>query len=236
VAGRSTRSLAVLWPRRKRLSKKFIKPKSTRPSDASTHEAIGRFNAAIGFLASFDHSGRIPELEAAVLQVRKALESIAMAAIAPNKDKYEAFRALATNAPDFTKDYHAARIFQALEKINPNFYPTALLPSVRQSDGRHHFPRKELGFLSKKRFASTYDRLGKHLHADNPWGSPKHLANLANEIPKVIDESFGLLELHVAYVRAPRYDGVWIVEANRRGSKPKIIQALASGPYAVKDS
>jgi hypothetical protein len=203
---------------------------------AKIHEAVGRFNAAIGFLASYHQSGRIPELEAAVLQVRKALESIAMAAIAPNKEKYEAFRALATNAPDFTKDYHAARIFQALEKINPNFYPMALLPSVRQADGHHHFPRKESGFLSKKQFGAAYDRLGKHLHADNPWGSSKHLANLANDMPKVIDDSFGLLELHVAYVRAPQYDGVWVVEANRRGSSPKIIQAMAAGPYAVKDS
>src|SRR5262245_21121762 len=107
------------------------------------HQATGRLNAAKGFLASYDSTHRVSELEAAILQVRKALEAIALASIAPNKAKYAEFRALATNAPDFTKDYHAMRIFQTLEKMNANFYPTALLPAVRQPDGRHHFPRRE---------------------------------------------------------------------------------------------
>ena len=112
-------------------------------------EAACRLNAADDYLARYDGSQMIADLESAVLQVRKALEAIAFASIAPNKPEYQALRAAATKAPDFTKDYHAVRIFGALERVNKNFYPTALEPGVRQSDGRIHFDKKESGVLSQ---------------------------------------------------------------------------------------
>ena len=199
-------------------------------------EAIGRLNAAQGFIASYEMTKRLPELESAVLQVRKSLEAIALASIAPNKAQYAAFRAMSTDAPDYTKDYHAGKIFKALEKINKNFYPVALLPAVRRPDGTHHFGRKQSGFLSKKRFESVYDRLGKYLHAHNPWGTEKHLHNLANELPSVIDQAFGLLELHVTFIRTPEFKGAWVVEASKTGGPPRVITSVANGDYAVQDS
>lgn len=199
-------------------------------------EATSRLNAAQGFLSSYGMTKNLPELEAAVLQIRKSLESIALASIAPNKAQYAAFRAMATDSSDYTKDYHAGRIFNTLEKINKDFYPVALLPAVRQPDGTHHFGRKQSGFLSKKRFESAYGRLGKYLHAHNPWGTEKHLHNLAKELPQIIDQAFGLLDLHVTFIRTPQYKGAWVIEASRTGSQPKVITSVAKGDYAVQDS
>ncbi|MGH9425885.1 MAG: hypothetical protein ACRD2L_06210, partial [Terriglobia bacterium] len=48
-----------------------------------------RLRAANVFLARHREDGSVPELEASILQVRKALEAIAFAAIAPNKSTYE---------------------------------------------------------------------------------------------------------------------------------------------------
>jgi hypothetical protein len=199
-------------------------------------EATSRLLAAKNFLASFTTSEAIPELEAAILQVRKALETIAFAAIAPDKKQYAAFRATATNSPDFTKDYHAAKIFTALAKINKDFYPVALLPAVRQPDGSHHFGKKQSGYLTKGKFETVYDRLGKHLHAHNPWSGNKNLQNLARDLPSIIEETHSLLDLHARFIRTPELNGVWVLETDRLGNIPRVITATAAGPYVVSGS
>ncbi len=199
-------------------------------------EATSRLLAAKGFLAAFTTTGAVPELEAAALQVRKALELIAFAVIAPDKKQYATFRAAATNSPDFTKDYHAAKIFTALARINKDFYPVALLPATRQADGSHHFGKKQAGYLTKKKFEATYDRLGKHLHAHNPWSGSKNLQNLAADLPTVIEEAHSLLDLHARFIRTPEFHGVWVIETNRLGNLPRIVIAGAAGPYVVTGS
>ena len=142
------------------------------------------------------------------------------------------FRAAALKEPDFTKDYHAAKIFTALSRVNPDFYPKALLPATRQADGSWHYGQRQGGYLSKKRFERAYDRLGKHLHAHNPWGTNKNLQNLHAVLPSTILEARGLLELHARFIRTPEFHGVWVIEARTRA--PTVISATAVGPYAVQ--
>jgi len=203
---------------------------------AMIQDASKRLNAAMGYLASFSRTHSAFEVESAVLQLRKALEAIALAAIAPNKAEYASFRAKATDSPDYTKDYHARKIFSALGRVNPNFYPMALLPAERNPDGIFHFDRKKSGYLSKKRFEAIYDRLGKHLHTDNPWGYPKHLNSLAKDLPSTIAEAHSLLELHVTFIRTPSLKGAWVVAADRNGGPPRVITSVASGEFSVEDS
>jgi hypothetical protein len=196
-------------------------------------DATKRLNAAKQYLESFTATGQMPDLESAVLQLRKALETIAFAAIAPDKKQYEALRAKALDAPDFTKDYHAKKIFFALSKVNKDFYPLPLIPGEKQADGAWHFGNKQSGFLSKKRFEAAYDRLGKHLHAHNPWSGSKNLQNLAGDLPKIIEEAHGLLDLHARFIRTPGFEGVWIFATDRIGSPPTFLTANAVGPSVV---
>ncbi len=196
-------------------------------------QAIMRLNAAGRFLGAHASSGHIAELEAAALQVRKALECIAYSAIAPDKDAYAAFRAAAVASPDFTRDYHAEKILKALAAINLDFYPKPLVARNRSNDGQFHFDGKEGGFLTQKRFGVVYDRLGKHLHADNPWSGDKNTRALASDLPGVIEEAFELLEFHVRFIRTPKFNGAWIVGAPRSGTTPVIIAGEANGPFVV---
>ena len=196
-------------------------------------EAVSRLSAAERFLGTYQAAGDLPQLESAVLQVRKSLETIAYAAIAPNKKEYAAFRALATNSPDFTKDYHASKIFAALSRINANFYPIALAPAVRQPDGSWHFDHRQSGHLTKKKFEAAYDRLGKHLHAHNPWAGGKNIQNLSADLPIIIEGSYALLELHVRYIQTPEFNGVWVIETARNGTPPRVFTATAQGAYVV---
>ncbi|MFN9448561.1 MAG: hypothetical protein ACK58U_02710 [Rubrivivax sp.] len=194
-------------------------------------ESVGRLNAALGFELEYRQTGDVATLDAAVLQLRKALEAIAIAAIAPDKNAYQAFRATADKDPDFTKDYHAAKIFSALAKVNPDFYPLPLLPAERNSDGTWHYGNKTSGVLSKKQFERCYDRLGKHLHTQNPWGSNKNLQNLSGELANIVQSAKGLLALHARFIRAPDFHGVWVVQADT--PQPTVLTAQANGPYAI---
>lgn len=55
-------------------------------------QALARLAASEKYLGSYKSHGQLCELESAALQLRKAMEAVAFAAIAPNKKMYAAFR------------------------------------------------------------------------------------------------------------------------------------------------
>jgi hypothetical protein len=176
------------------------------------------------------------DFDSGVLQLRKALESVAYASIVPNKSQYQAFRQKAETNKDFTKDFNASKIFQYLSQVNKDFYPMPLLSPVQLEDHRWHYDRKTDGILSQKRFKRFYDRLGKFLHSDNPWDTKKYRQNLAKDIDTLIKQARSLLELHAAFIRAKAYTGVWVVEVPKSNAEPKIISAVASGEVIIDSS
>lgn len=198
-------------------------------------EAVARINACDHFLESYtkDETGCL--LDAAVLQMRKALEAVAYAAIAPNKGEYARLRADANHPADYRKDYNARAILHNLSKINADFYPVPLLQANQIQPGHWHFERKTVGCLSKAKFESFYDRLGKHLHADNPWGNDKGVKNLVADLPTVRSELRELLALHSIIVRTPDFLGAWVVELPPDGRPPRIIVAEAQGEFRVAE-
>ncbi|AOJ04063.1 hypothetical protein WS70_19445 [Burkholderia mayonis] len=203
-------------------------------------EVANRLVAASTFLESFKSGGGVAFLESSALQLRKALESVAFAAIAPNQAAYAACRAKADKNKDFTKDYHAKRVFNDLGRVNPDFYPMPVLlgknSAAQDSPNNHfHFDRKESGYLTKDEFIDVYDRLGKHLHARNPWSTGDAYAGLPEMIDKTVDAAHGLIELHVAYIRTPQFSGVWLTEIPRGTLVPKMVLAQADGPYVVRN-
>jgi len=197
------------------------------------NEAIQRLGACNSFLAQHQENNDVCSFEAAVLQARKALEAIAFAAIAPNKMEYEAFRAEAEQSADYRKDYNARAIFQYLSKINKDFYPTPLQAPIRKVDGSWHFERRIDGYVTKKQFESFYDRLGKYLHADNPWGNNKNIQNLVTDFPQMITQLRGLLEWHFTVIRTPQFNGVWVVEVAANGVAPRIFVGKADGDFII---
>ena len=196
-------------------------------------EVFARLEASEKYLGQFSASGYLPEFDSAVLQLRKAMEATAFAAIAPNHLRYAAFRAQAERCPDYRKDYNAREIFLHLTKINPDFFPLALQEPVRQPDGSFHFDLKVDGFITKGKFQRLYDRLGKFLHADNPWGDDKGAQNLAVELPHAIDLLRGLLARHRTIVRTDAFSGVLVVEIPTDGRQPNVLRAGATGEFVV---
>jgi len=201
-------------------------------------EAASRLMAADRFIARHGSGKEIAYLESAALQVRKAMETIAFSAISTNKAAYEGIRSKAEQNKDFTRDYHANRIFRDLQRVQKDFYPLALVPAVNhtpelQSGRTWHFDRKDEGYLTQDKFRKIYDRLAKYLHARNPWDQPVPWEGLIEFLPSVIDETRSLIELHAAFIRTADFNGVWIVEVPKDSIEPKIIVSKADGNFAV---
>lgn len=197
-------------------------------------EALARLVVCEEFLRSYNESKNHYVLESAILQMRKALEALAFAAIAPNKIEYAEFRSKAQNNPDFTKDYNATSILQYLSKVNADFYPIPISSPIPVSPSNWHFDRRTDDSLTKNEFERFYDRLGKHLHSDNPWANDKGLTNLVKDIPKVILATRSLLSWHFTTIRTPTFSGVWVIEAPSNGTPPRAYSGQANGEFVVQ--
>jgi hypothetical protein len=196
-------------------------------------EALSRLSACESHLKLYKTSNDIYVFESAVLQMRKALESVAFASIAPNKDEYAKLRAKSEVSPDYTKDFNAKKILQLLSNINPDFYPKPISAPIPNGPNAWHFEQRVDNSLTKNKFETFYDRLGKFLHADNPWGNNKNLENLIYDLPKVINAARLLLSYHYTVIRTPNFNGVWIVQAPSDGTTPTILVGQASGDFVV---
>ena len=197
-------------------------------------ESLARVAAAETFLVGYEERRDVFALEAAMLQMRKALESMAFAAIAPNKVEYVKLRKEAENARDFRKDYSARKIVQALKQVNPDFYPVPVAAPSLIASKQWHFDRRHDDSLTQDRFETLYDRLGKFLHADNPWGHDKGYENIAKELPGVISAIRLLLSLHFVVIRAPAFQGIWVVESFADGRPSTVLTGQAAGDFVVQ--
>lgn len=97
------------------------------------------------------------------LNFRMALEQIAFGSMIANQEKYTAAY------QKFREHWHAGRVLQDLEKVNPDFYPVPLLPQAVQPDGSKHFDLRVEGVLTKAEFVDLYDHCGEVLHSKNPY-------------------------------------------------------------------
>ncbi|WP_318468758.1 hypothetical protein [Photobacterium leiognathi] len=195
-------------------------------------EAYKRLNASVYYLDGFDKSGAIIDLESAVLQLRKALECIVYSSVAPNVAKYKEFRSKSNGNKDFTKDFNGSKILKALNAINKDFYPITYGHPYRGEDGLVHFPQRKNPFPRNK-FEKLYDRLGKFLHADNPWGDDKGYQNLAQALPDEIDAIKDMLGFYLTVVRTHDFQGMWIVEISPETGVPVMHVGQADGEFVV---
>lgn len=127
-------------------------------------EAKHRLAFVERFAAGVSGQARV-DTEAACLQMRKALELIAYAAIAPHKARYEAWRKNAVKSGDFRRDYNGRKILHSLATINPYSYPRALAPAVLR-EGAWHYDSFKGPYLTKRLYEEVYDRCGRLLHAE----------------------------------------------------------------------
>jgi len=114
------------------------------------------------------------EVEFMCLQFRKILEKIALMSLVANKEIY------AEQNEKFRKHYHAERIMNDLERINPLFYPKPIT-MVEKEDNYPELKPIEDGYLTKEEFVKIYEKCGAMMHAQNPFTDNKTYALTVNK-------------------------------------------------------
>lgn len=167
-------------------------------------------------------------LETIALQLRKILEIVAFSSISPCKGLYEQVR-LKYGCDDYTKDWNAKSILRAMDNVNPDFYPNPfmILEGVHHQDGqsgRKIVPISD-EYLTRKEFDSLYKRLGKYLHADNPWGTDKGILNFRTDVPSYLAKIKRLLNYHLVKIKMAERHVLWMVEMGSYGKSPQMLIA-----------
>lgn len=192
-----------------------------------------RIGYAENQLSAFNTTHDYLLFENAILHTRKALECIAYASIAPNKNAYSKFRSEAETPADFRKDYHGGKILKQLGRVNKDFYPLPLVEPKLVGERQWHFDRLSSGYLTKKQYINFYDRLGKFLHSDNPWDNDKGYMNLANDMPENFQRVKLLLQIHATFVQDDNSQYAFVVDMGSEEKDVSVITAIADGPFNV---
>ncbi len=154
--------------------------------------------------------------ESICLQVRKILELIALASLVANKEEY------AKNRANFSKDWHAKKILQSIEEINPKFYPSPSTQILDEVTGKllEAKPIKS-GFLTRKDFENIYDRCGGLLHAQNPFSASKDIDNFLKMVPAWLEKIKVLLNHHHAQLVQEDLQ-FWVVMQSKTDGKVQV--------------
>ena len=98
-------------------------------------------------------------IEFSLLQIRKILELIALSSLVSNMDLYK------SKLESIEHMWNARLIFRDIERINPDFYPSAII--IDPGDKSKWYDRTD-NILSKDEFIKIYDKIGKAMHEDSP--------------------------------------------------------------------
>jgi hypothetical protein len=130
-------------------------------------------------------------IESMCLQIRKILELIALGSLIANKSVF-----VEQNAK-FEKFWNAKLILQDIERINAKFYPRPIkeVPSITPGVVNDLVELKS-GYLTQEKFLKVYEKCGKIMHADNPFGSKTIFEYYEKEVLTWLKEIMSLLNTH----------------------------------------
>ena len=132
----------------------------------------------------------IAEFESGVLQLRKAIELIALATLAVNKQSVST-----VSTALHKKDWNEAR--KILRKVNPNYWPTPFKSHLDEQNRRSLAPI-DSPYLSEGDAAGTWGFLSDLLHASNPFAPIEIDQRLVDRARVIATKVQNLLGLHTA--------------------------------------
>jgi hypothetical protein len=151
------------------------------------------------------------------LQLRKTLELIAFASHSANKPAYSAVH------EKFASHWRAKAMLEALEKINPHYYPLPLDAPQEVAPGRKHFPTLIDGYMTKEEFISLYNSSSEVLHTRNPFSTKDPTIQIGYTVQEWVARIQRLLRLHVTHLIS---GDKWVVNIPADGN----VQVWAASP------
>lgn len=152
----------------------------------------------------------ITDIEFCCLQTRKVLELIALGNLVANKSEFEKQKI------KFQKFWHAERILNDIEKLNPEFYPKPVKLTINKDDKPEgEFEDLTDKYLTKKDFVKVYQKCGKILHADNPFGSKTEYKYYINQIRTWVSKIMWLINQHFIHIVGD--DNIYLIQIQVKG-------------------
>lgn len=153
---------------------------------------------------------KMTDLEFLCLQIRKILELISLSSLIANQEEFD------KQAIKYSKYYHASRILQDIESINPGYYPQPIEEKSIIYNGkmiREHVNLSE-GYLTKEEFIKVYEKCGKMAHAENPFGSSIDVKYYTENIPLWYGKIIKLLNSHS--IKLLNDENLYVVHMNEK--------------------
>jgi hypothetical protein len=147
------------------------------------------------------------QIESVYLQIRKILELIALGSLVANRD------ALSKILTNVAHHWNAKKMFKDIKRVNPDFYPHAIVESPSQQPGivSDVTPRTD-GVLNKTEFVHLYEKCGAILHAANPFARGLDYDAYWAEVPQWLSKIMALLGSHQIHLVGDT--GSWLIHMN----------------------
>jgi hypothetical protein len=182
---------------------------------------IGAIRWAVATAVTFEKDHFIPT-ETVFINLRKILELIAFSSLTANKDKYAAAKA------NFASHWRANKILEAVEGLNPNFYPVPFSePELLPSGVKHITPLQD-GYLTKDDFAKLYDLTADVLHVWNPFSERERKIQMPYAVDECVARIQRLLRLH--FVQLADSETRWLVDIPGTGD----VRVVAGVPREIQ--
>lgn len=159
---------------------------------------------ADGVVTAFD-------IENSMLQLRKIMELIALSSMVANEQRYkQAFE-------EIEKSWKVHPMLRTLERVNPGFYPVALIESNENTAGTdvRLLDRDPSTYLTRDDFKDAYDKCAKLLHAKNPFAPEHDYQAIAEWIVQTHQKIIYLLNIH--RIRLVDDDHLYVFQMSRNG-------------------
>lgn len=153
---------------------------------AQMEQVKARISAAQLFL---EQGLTYPLVESAALQIRSAIETVALSSLVANRHQLEiASRAL------MRKDYDAA--IKLVRRLNPNFWPQPSTQRLNEQGRPVEIVPVIEGFLTEVNQPKVWGKLSSWLHARNPYSPLPEPAVGATLVRDTIEQLVTLLNHH----------------------------------------
>ena len=162
-------------------------------------ERNDRFNKDKDDPSLYRYESLIPpavKIETVALQIRRIIESIALASLVANEPLYK------KEAENFKKLWRTKEIFKTIEKWNPNYYPKPIEPfqgRYQYGDIEGNIKLIEDGFMTRDMCIEVYNKCSAILHSRNPFDDDqdRDYDQFYSQVPDWIIQIVQLLNCHV---------------------------------------
>ena len=136
------------------------------------------------------------KVETIALQIRRIIESIALASLVANKSLYK------EETEKFKKFWKTKEIFEYIEKRNPDFYPKPVTPFLLNTYTGELSSDIRLikdGFMTRDMCLEAHNKCCNLLHAQNPFAEDpdRDYLGFLSQVPVWIDLIVKLLDWHI---------------------------------------